>query len=53
MTGLWQISKREDNETALLMAPYDLAYIRSFNLGTDLRIALRTFAVVLFGRRAY
>jgi exopolysaccharide production protein ExoY len=53
MTGLWQISNREDNETALLMAPYDLAYIRSFNLWTDLRIVLRTFVVVLFRRGAY
>lgn len=53
ITGLWQISKRENNESALSMAPYDLAYIRSFNLWTDLRIVLRTPAVVLFGRGAY
>jgi exopolysaccharide production protein ExoY len=53
ITGLWQISKRENNETALLMAPYDLDYIRSFSLWTDLKIVLRTPAVVLFGKGAY
>jgi exopolysaccharide production protein ExoY len=53
ITGLWQISARENNETALQMASYDLAYIRSFNLWADLKIAMKTPAAVLLGRGAY
>lgn len=53
ITGLWQISARESNETALQMARYDLGYIRSFSLWNDLRILLRTPAVVFFRRGAY
>jgi len=53
ITGLWQISARENNETALQMAPYDLAYIRGFSLWTDLKILVRTPAVVMFRRGAY
>jgi lipopolysaccharide/colanic/teichoic acid biosynthesis glycosyltransferase len=53
ITGLWQTSSRQNNETALQMAPYDLAYIRGFNLWTDLKILARTPAAVLFGRGAY
>jgi lipopolysaccharide/colanic/teichoic acid biosynthesis glycosyltransferase len=53
MTGLWQISARENNESALQMAPYDLAYIRGFNLWNDFKIIARTPAVVVFGRGAY
>jgi lipopolysaccharide/colanic/teichoic acid biosynthesis glycosyltransferase len=53
ITGLWQISARENNETALQMAPYDLAYIRGFNLWTDLRIITLTTAVVFLRRGAY
>jgi lipopolysaccharide/colanic/teichoic acid biosynthesis glycosyltransferase len=53
ITGLWQISAREQNETALQMAPYDLAYLREFSLWTDLKILARTPAAVLFGRGAH
>jgi exopolysaccharide production protein ExoY len=53
ITGLWQISARENNESALQMAPYDLAYIRRFTLWTDLKIMLKTPAAVWFGRGAY
>jgi lipopolysaccharide/colanic/teichoic acid biosynthesis glycosyltransferase len=53
ITGIWQISAREQNENALQMAPYDLAYVRGFNLWTDVKIMLRTPAVVLFHRGAY
>ena len=53
ITGLWQISARECNETALQMAPHDLAYIREFSLWTDLKIIARTPAAVLFGRGAH
>jgi lipopolysaccharide/colanic/teichoic acid biosynthesis glycosyltransferase len=53
ITGLWQISAREQNETALQMAHYDLAYVRGFTLWADLKIMLRTPAAVLFRRGAY
>lgn len=53
ITGLWQISAREQNESALQMAQYDLAYIRDFSLWTDLKIMARTPSVVLFRRGAY
>lgn len=53
ITGLWQVSARESNETALQMARYDLAYVRSFSLWIDFRIMLRTPAVVLFRKGAY
>jgi len=53
ITGLWQVSARELNETALQMAPYDLDYIRGFSLWNDLKIMARTPAAVLFRRGAY
>jgi lipopolysaccharide/colanic/teichoic acid biosynthesis glycosyltransferase len=53
ITGIWQVSARENNETALQMAHYDLAYIREFSLWNDLLIFLRTPAAVLFGRGAH
>jgi lipopolysaccharide/colanic/teichoic acid biosynthesis glycosyltransferase len=53
ITGLWQISAREQNETAQQMAQYDLAYIRDFSLWNDLKILARTPAVVLFHTGAY
>jgi lipopolysaccharide/colanic/teichoic acid biosynthesis glycosyltransferase len=53
LTGLWQISKRESNRTALQMAPYDLEYICQFNLWMDLRILLRTPVAVVSGRGAH
>jgi exopolysaccharide production protein ExoY len=46
ITGLWQVSERHNNTSALSMMPYDLEYIRSFSLGLDGRILFRTpFAV--------
>jgi lipopolysaccharide/colanic/teichoic acid biosynthesis glycosyltransferase len=53
ITGLWQISARENNQTAMQMAPYDLAYLRGFSLWMDLKIIARTPAAVLFRRGAY
>lgn len=53
ITGLWQISAREQNETALQMAQYDLEYIRDFSLWADLKIMARTPAVVFFRGGAY
>jgi lipopolysaccharide/colanic/teichoic acid biosynthesis glycosyltransferase len=53
ITGLWQISARENNETALQMASYDLDYIRRFSLWSDLKILARTTAAVFWRRGAY
>jgi lipopolysaccharide/colanic/teichoic acid biosynthesis glycosyltransferase len=49
LTGLWQVSAREDNTTALGMAEPDLLYIRTFRLGLDARILLRTIPRLLRG----
>jgi undecaprenyl-phosphate galactose phosphotransferase len=53
ITGLWQVSAREQNESAQQMAQYDLAYIRDFSLWADVKIMARTPSVVLFRRGAY
>lgn len=53
ITGLWQISARDHNLSALQMASYDLAYIRGYTFWADMRILARTPATVLFGRGAY
>jgi exopolysaccharide biosynthesis polyprenyl glycosylphosphotransferase len=48
VTGLWQVSAREDPSFERSMA-LDLEYIDSWNLGLDLKIILNTFRVVLGG----
>jgi lipopolysaccharide/colanic/teichoic acid biosynthesis glycosyltransferase len=53
ITGLWQISERASNETALQMARYDLSYIRELSLAADARILLKTPAAVLSGKGAH
>jgi lipopolysaccharide/colanic/teichoic acid biosynthesis glycosyltransferase len=53
ITGRWQISARENNESALQMAPYDLAYVREFSLWNDLAILAKTPAAVMFAKGAY
>ncbi len=52
LTGLWQISKRDDNTNALSMADEDLAYIESRSVGNDFRIMLRTIPAILRGSGA-
>jgi lipopolysaccharide/colanic/teichoic acid biosynthesis glycosyltransferase len=42
ITGLWQVRARRKNVGVLDMIDDDLEYIRTFSLGLDLRIALRT-----------
>jgi len=42
VTGLWQISARHLNTTALDMASYDTEYIRRFSLVLDARIIMKT-----------
>ena len=48
LTGAWQISARRDSSFSKSMA-LDLDYIDNWSLWTDLRILLRTFAVVVRG----
>ena len=49
ITGLWQISDREDNTSAAGMLPHDLDYLLHFSLWIDLKIMLVTPAAVLGG----
>ena len=51
MTGLWQVKGR-GSLTAKRMMKLDLEYIRTWSLGLDLRILLRTAAVVVRGKGA-
>ena len=52
LTGLWQVSQRESNTTALAMAPDDLAYVEQRSLAMDLRILARTVPAVVRGSGA-
>lgn len=48
MTGLWQVTARRDASFERGME-LDREYIRTWSLGLDLRILLRTFAAVVYG----
>jgi exopolysaccharide biosynthesis polyprenyl glycosylphosphotransferase len=48
ITGLWQVTARE-NPSFQAGVDLDIEYIRSWSLGMDLRILLKTAAVVLRG----
>jgi exopolysaccharide biosynthesis polyprenyl glycosylphosphotransferase len=48
MTGLWQVTARE-NPSFQVGVDLDIEYISSWSLGMDLRILLKTAAVVLRG----
>lgn len=52
LTGLWQISKREDNTSALSMAAEDLEYVATRSVGGDVRIMLGTVPAILRGTGA-
>jgi exopolysaccharide production protein ExoY len=52
ITGLWQVSERENNTSAHAMMSYDLDYLRRFNLCADLQILLRTPFIVVTGQGA-
>jgi lipopolysaccharide/colanic/teichoic acid biosynthesis glycosyltransferase len=52
LTGLWQVSGRSA-VTARRMMELDLEYIRTWSLGLDLRVLLRTVGVVIKGKGAY
>ena len=47
LTGMWQVSGRSDITDFEEIVKLDNEYIRNWSLGLDLRIALKTFAVVL------
>ena len=52
LTGMWQVSGRSD----LLfdeMVMMDMYYIENWSLGLDLKILVRTVAVIFTGRGAY
>jgi lipopolysaccharide/colanic/teichoic acid biosynthesis glycosyltransferase len=52
LTGLWQVHGR-GSLAAERMMQLDLEYIRTWSLGLDLRILVRTAAVVVCGKGAY
>ena len=47
ITGLWQVSARERNESLADMIDYDLEYIRAWSLWSDLTIIARTPKVLI------
>jgi len=54
LTGLAQVEHKYDEsiEDVRTKVSYDLKYIQSMNLGTDLRIMAKTFGVVFTGKGA-
>ncbi|OXI97318.1 UDP-phosphate galactose phosphotransferase [Burkholderia sp. AU33803] len=52
MTGLWQVSGRNDTSYATRVS-LDVRYVRTWSLGQDLRILLKTIGVVVRGAGAY
>lgn len=52
LTGLWQVSGRNDVPTFDEWMEYDLHYIDNWSLGLDLKILLKTIPTVLTGRGA-
>lgn len=52
LTGLWQVSGRKETTWDERME-LDLQYVRTQSFGTDLKIIVRTFAVVLRGDGAF
>ncbi len=53
ITGLWQISNRENCRSLLDMIDYDLQYISDAGISTDFKIILATIWVVIIGKGAY
>jgi len=52
MTGLWQVSGRNDTDYATRVA-LDVSYVRNWSLRRDLGILARTVKVVVTGSGAY
>lgn len=53
MTGLWQVSGRNDIEDYDLRIKYDMYYVHNWSLLLDIMILFRTIWVVLSGKGAY
>jgi exopolysaccharide biosynthesis polyprenyl glycosylphosphotransferase len=53
MTGLWQVSGRNEVSEFLHMIRLDVEYVRSWSLWLDLRILMKTFVVVFRGMGAF
>jgi lipopolysaccharide/colanic/teichoic acid biosynthesis glycosyltransferase len=47
LTGLWQVSAREDNTSVLGMVKYDADYVNNYSMLADLLILLKTPLVVI------
>ena len=52
LTGLWQISGRNDIQDFDEVVKLDLKYIDNWNLTEDFVILIKTVGVVLFGKGA-
>ncbi|HYS66151.1 MAG TPA: sugar transferase [Paraburkholderia sp.] len=52
MTGLWQVSGRNDTDYATRVS-LDVAYVKELSLRRDMRILFKTVSVVLRGSGAY
>ncbi len=52
LTGLWQVSGRSDITDFDKVVQLDLQYIDHWSLGQDVKIILKTFTGLLFGRGA-
>ncbi len=52
ITGLWQVSTRSDNTTALGMADADLEYVANHSLRGDMKILWRTVPAIVKGSGA-
>ena len=53
MTGLWQVSGRNDVEDYDLRIKYDMYYVHNWSVFMDIMIMLKTVGVILNGRGAY
>lgn len=52
LTGLWQVSAREDNTSAMSMADEDLEYLATRSVAADFVIIVRTVPAILRGSGA-
>ena len=52
ITGLWQVNDRANCTHLFYMLPYDLEYLRTMSMRTDLRILIRTVGVAISGAGA-
>ena len=53
MTGLWQVSARNDMENYKQKIDYDLYYIHNWSVWLDIIILVKTVKAVLWGKGAY